>query len=320
MILAGLASLHLLLALAGSPPDGRPPNAMAPDVSEPTAPVKETYTFGIAPQRAATDLARQWAPLLRYLSEKTGHALEFKTARDIATFEARLAAGEYDFTYLSPYHYVTYRRSPGYLAFAREKNRSLMGIIVVRADSPYRNLRDLNGQTLAFSAPGAFAASLIPRAHLRSEGIAYAPTYVVSQDSVYYGVAKGLFAAGGGIPQTLDKLPADVRGQLRTLWTSRDYAPHVLAVHPRVAGKVREQIFAAMAGMEQDARGRELLESLGFHSFAGAYDGEYDEMRALAPRIREVLCADYTPGAAAAAAARGAPPPECAAAAPARAP
>ena len=51
--------------------------------------------FGIVPQQSASKLAGLWTPILAYLSQKTGYAIRFKTARDIPTFEQRLAAGDY---------------------------------------------------------------------------------------------------------------------------------------------------------------------------------------------------------------------------------
>ena len=57
----------------------------------------ETLTFSVVPQQSASKLARLWSPILAYLSEQSGVKLQFTTAKDIPTFEKRLADGEYDF-------------------------------------------------------------------------------------------------------------------------------------------------------------------------------------------------------------------------------
>ena len=62
-----------------------------------------TLSIGIVPQQNATKLARLWTPICNYLSQQTGHRFVFKTAKDIPTFEKRLAAGEYDIAYMNPY-------------------------------------------------------------------------------------------------------------------------------------------------------------------------------------------------------------------------
>ena len=174
-----------------------PTTASAAEIPSKTVPAR-TYSLGIVPQHKAADLAARWVPLLQYLSARTGLHVEFRTARDIPTFEQQLAQGEYDFAYMNPFQYVLFQQKSGYRALARQRAYGLRGIVVVRADSPYRTLRDLEGQALAFPAPSAFAASILTRAQLRAEGVRTTPSFVVSHDSVYYGVVNRLFAGGGG--------------------------------------------------------------------------------------------------------------------------
>ena len=122
-----------------------------------------TLTFGVVPQQAASTLVRSWGPVLRYLEQKTGYRFVFRTAPDIPTFEQRLAAGEYDFAYMNPYHFVAVNRGEaGYQAIARAKDKKIRGILVVRKDSPLSQLQELDGKELAFPAPAAFANASVP--------------------------------------------------------------------------------------------------------------------------------------------------------------
>ncbi|MEM7252850.1 MAG: PhnD/SsuA/transferrin family substrate-binding protein, partial [Pseudomonadota bacterium] len=116
------------------------------------------YRFGVVPQQAAKQLARSWGPLFAYLSRKTGHRFVFATAPNIPEFERRVAAGEYDVAYMNPYHYTVFGDNPGYRALAKAMNKQIRGIVVVRADSPITSIGELDGETLAFPAPAAFAA------------------------------------------------------------------------------------------------------------------------------------------------------------------
>ena len=242
---------------------------------------QQTLTFGIVPQQSAAKLARMWTPLLEYLSVQTGQRVQFKTAPDIPEFEQRLANGEYDFAYMNPYHYTTFHRSPGYQAFAKQKDKYLKGIIVVRADSAYQDLHEFSDQTLAFPAPAAFAASIVTRAEFSSLGIPITPKYVSSHDSVYRTVAKGIYPAGGGVVRTLKGLEPEIREQLRILWTSPPYTPHALAVHPRVAADTVAAISAAMQQLDQSEQGRQLLKQINFRGVAAANDTDWDDIRKL---------------------------------------
>jgi len=110
------------------------------------------FSFGVVPQRTAIDLARSWVPILDYLGAKTGYRFEFRTARDADAFEQRLDTGEFDLVYMNPYQYILSHAKHGYRVYAKEKDRLLTGLIVVRANSPYREVRELEGKTLAFAA------------------------------------------------------------------------------------------------------------------------------------------------------------------------
>lgn len=257
-----------------------------------TAEEKRALTFGVVPQQSASLLAEHWTPVFSYLSAKTGYVIRFRTAKDIPTFERRVAAGEYDLAYMNPYHYTAFHRSPGYRVFAKEKDKTLMGVIVVRRDSPYRDLRDLADKTLAFPAPAAFAATVIPLAHFRALDIPVQPKYVFSHDSVYLTVAKGIYPGGGGVQRTLDALRPEVRKQLRVLWQTPRYTPHAIAAHPRVPAAVVARLREAMLAMDGDARGRALLARIGFKGIVPATDADYDDIRALRIPLLDALITD----------------------------
>lgn len=241
----------------------------------------QTYSFGIVPQQSASELAKLWVPILTYLENKTGYRLQFTTARDIPTFEQRLAASEYDFAYMNPYHYTVFHASLGYTAVVAERDRQLEGIVVVRKDSSYQSIADLGGMRIAFPSPASFAASILPSRFMDKNGIAHTPVYVSSHDSVYLTVAQGLYPAGAGIERTLALVDPAVRAQLRVLWVTQSVAPHPIAVHPRVPSQVTERLKSELLAMAADPQGSALLKALGFNDFVEVDDADYDTVRAL---------------------------------------
>lgn len=240
-----------------------------------------SIAFGVVPQQSASRLAAVWTPILGYLSDKTGYAFHFKTARDIPTFEQRLAAAQYDIAYMNPYHYVAFNRRPGYRVFAMEKDVSLGGIVVVAKRSHISSISQLNGKTIAFPAPAAFAATLLVRAQLGREGVRVAPKFVSSHDSVYQAVAKGMYPAGGGVMRTLENLDPTLRSRLRVLWSTDTYPPHAIAAHRRLPTAVIQKIQEAMFHMHEDPTGRELLKAASFKGITAARDSDYERVRAL---------------------------------------
>jgi phosphate/phosphite/phosphonate ABC transporter binding protein len=240
-----------------------------------------TLSFGVVPQQSASKLAKLWTPILNYLNKQTGYRLRLKTAQNIPAFEQRLAAGEYDLSYMNPYHYTTFHRAPGYQAFARARDKRIRGIVVVRKDSPVKGLQEFAGQTLAFPSPAAFAASVLPRARFKSEGITITPKYVSSHDSVYRAVARGLYPAGGGVMRTFKNVDPSISGQLRILWTTRPYTPHAIAAHPRITKQVVQRLQQAMLAMGQSPQGKKLLAAIRIKGFERGKDKDWDDVRAL---------------------------------------
>ena len=255
---------------------------------------QQPLTVGIVPQQSAAKLARMWTPLLEYLSTQAGQDLQFSTAPNIPEFERRLANGEYDLAYMNPYHYTTFNRSPGYQAFAKQKNKQLKGIIVVRADSEYQTLDALGNQALAFPSPAAFAASIVTRARFNSMDVPITPKYVSSHDSVYRAVAKGIYPAGGGVMRTFNGLEPEIRKQLRILWTSPPYTPHALAAHPRVPADIVAAISEAMQQLDESEQGLELLRQINFSGVVAASDTDWDDIRKLNIDLLDGMVANST--------------------------
>jgi len=242
---------------------------------------QKSLSFGVVPQQSATRLAEEWGPLLAEISRRSGVALVFKTAPSIPIFEERLAKGEYDLAYMNPYHYVVFHAAVGYQAFAKEQDRRLKGILVVRKDSAYRKPADLAGKTVVFPAPAAFAASILPQAELGRLKIAIDARFVASHDSVYRAVASGLQEAGGGIQRTFEAMPAEIRDALRVLSETPAYTPHAFAAHPRVPPGLVSKVLAAMAALAGDESGQRLLAPLAFKGITAAQDKEWSDIRAL---------------------------------------
>ncbi len=239
------------------------------------------YTFGIGPTQSATELAKRWTPIMQYLSEKSGVTLQFRTAKDIPTFQQQMREGVYDLAYINPYNYLQDHKGLGYNAFAREKDGKLFGVLVVKKDAPIQTVEQLNSQTVAFPTAAAIASTWLPLGMLKDKGVQVTPQYVNSMDSVYRSVAKGLFPAGGGEMRTFGMIDAEVRNELRILWTSEALPPFAFEAHPRVPKAVVAKVQKAMNEMENDAQGISLLKGINFKGIEVTDDADYNDMRKL---------------------------------------
>ena len=245
------------------------------------------YTFGIVPQQSAIVLAKKWMPIFQYLTEKTGYKFVFKTTKTIPEFEKNVLAKEYDFAYMNPYHYTVFHERAGYRAMLKQGNKQIKGIMVARKDSPINSLADLNGQKLAFPAPAAFAATVIPQSVMKQDGIIYKPFYVSSHESVYKNVAYKNFVAGGGIERTFSNTPKDIRDQLKVIWRSKGYTPHAIAASPEISDEVVQSVIEAFLSMNENQTGKKLLAGLKFKSVIKANNSDWDDVRQLDIQLLE---------------------------------
>lgn len=242
---------------------------------------EKSLIFGVVPQQSAKVLAALWTPILQHVSETSGVPVTFATAKDIPTFEKRLQEGRYDIAYMNPYHYIVFNELSGYQAIAKQIDKTIMGVIVAKQGSKYKRIEDLQGANIAFPAPAAFAATILPQAELNRLGIKFTPTYVSSHDSVYLNVSKAFFPAGGGIKRTLNNMPETTRSKLTTIWQSAAYTPHAIAALASIDPVKRDKIQNALMSMSQSKDGLSLLKSINFKGFEQANNQDWDDVRAL---------------------------------------
>lgn len=243
----------------------------------PSVVAQPSIVFGVVPQQSATKLVQQWQPLLQRWGDLAGVEIKFATARDIPTFEARLMAGAYDIAYMNPYHFTLVNQNTGYTALARAKNKRITGIIVARRGKSV-SLDELQEKTIAFPAPRAFAASIITQSELSQKGIKFTPKYVGSHDSVYLGVLKGLYIAGGGVKRTFESLPSEIKDQLSIIYTTAGYTPHAIAVSNNVDEEITLALRKAISQLNDDPKTQESFTLLNIDGLQLAQDQDWQDV------------------------------------------
>lgn len=243
---------------------------------------ERVYAFGVVPQVDSRELFTVWQPLLNRLSRVTGLRIHLAGSPGIPEFEKALAQGWYDFAYMNPYHLLMAAEAQGYRPMLRDGASDLQGILVVRDDSPIRDVRQLAGKEIVFPAPNALGASLLPRAYLRDRlDLPYTARYVESHSSVYLNVAMGISPAGGGVMHTLMQQPTAVSSRLRILFRTEKLAPHPIAVHPRVSKAVVDKVYRGFRTLLQDRELAPLLARIPVTRFVDASMADYAPLRDL---------------------------------------
>jgi len=236
-------------------------------------------TFGVVPQFEQRKLFAIWKPIVDELRRRSGVDIRLAVTLTVPEFEVALEKGSFDLVYANPYHILRVSEGQGYIPLVRDQE-ALRGILVVRRDSPLRDVRQLAGKTLAVPSPNALGASLLLRADLeRLYGVRLTMVNVRTHSSVYLNVLNGLTDAGGGVEKTLAEQDPAIQDGLRILYTTRSMPSHPVAAHPRLKPDIRERVRKALLDLAATPAGVALLAEVPMNSPVAASLDDYLQMR-----------------------------------------
>lgn len=221
---------------------------------------QRVYTIGVVPQFTPLTIHRSWGPFIDRLSQETGIKFRLRVYPNFKQFLSDVRRGEPDFVFLAPFHAVIAHKEQGYVPLIRDDANKLVGLLVVRKDSPITSVNALDGKRISFPSPNAFAASIYMRAYLsEKEDIKFIPRYVGTHDNVYRHVLVKLSAAGGGVNKTLIRQPVNLRDKLRVLYQLPGVAAHPISAHPRVPKTIQEKFVTTIMDLHASNIEKSLL-------------------------------------------------------------
>lgn len=240
----------------------------------------KTYTFAVTPQFEQRKLIAIWMPIVEAVQKRTGLSLKLTSMMSVPEFEKELAKSTFDFVYCNPYNIIKSVPDPGYIPLVRD-SAPLRGILLVRKDSVYTKLADLEKKTVAFPSPNAIGASLLMRADLaRLHHVTINPMYVKTHSSVYLHVVNGLADAGGGVETTLQEQEPAVKDALRIIYTTREFPSLPVAANPRVPKTDREKVRKALLELSATPEGKEMFARVPMQDPVATSLEDYAPMRA----------------------------------------
>ena len=218
-----------------------------------------TYRFSPVNQWDIPKTAAYWNPIVRYVSEKSGVQLELKIGRTSADTTSYVITQEVEFVF-SNHLFSPEREALGWKVFGRRNVAQLRGQIAVPADSSITTLEDLQGKTVAFAGPEAFAGYKVPSAHLASRGIRVRADFGGNQNAAFAQMFAGKAQAVGSNSMLIDGYAKREGRRFRVLWTSEGYHDLALMASGKVPEKDLRAVAQAFFGMHTDPVGREILE------------------------------------------------------------
>jgi len=241
-------------------------------------------------------------PLTAYLEKKLARrivAVHINTFDFIEMAERR----EFDVLQTNGYIYINVKEKTGAVLIAREAKKEIGedtgGLIVVRADSPIRTLRDLRGKTMVFGpvlSPGGYLTQyeILIRAGLDPERVFSKYTFLPGawqHEKVVYSVLYGDTDAGAVRFGDLDIMEAEgkiKKSDLRVLAASDPVPNCTFFALPHVDGETIDMIRKALLDLDSrdfstvDGERLNVLKRDGVDGYVPTTDGEFDVLRRMA--------------------------------------
>ena len=155
--------------------------------------------FGSVAMDTPAVMQERLKPLTSYLSETLGRPVVLKLAPDMASAIDDVSNGNVELAYLTPVAYIRSNAAGKTRLVAKtitKKRASFQLMIVVREDSPIRQVEDLQNKTFAFGDP----AALLQRAVVVGAGMELAQLgeyhFLGHYDNIVRGVLNKDFDAG----------------------------------------------------------------------------------------------------------------------------
>lgn len=247
----------------------------------------DSLTLGVHPYLNAAELQRRFAPLCAYLSRVCGRPVQWRILPSFGDMAEQFGQPGLELAFTGPTLYVRLRQQQPHLQMLGSLSDGqglLRGALVVRQDSPLRQVADLRGQTLALVAPYSTMGCMVPRAVLAEHRLGLedlaAVAFLGNHDNVAYAVLAGRYAAGAVKQEVLDSLQG---AGLRVLAPLPPVADHLFIASPTLEPQLVDCLRTALQQLHLSAEGRTLLRALrpDARCVAPVQDSDYDGLRGL---------------------------------------
>jgi phosphonate transport system substrate-binding protein len=294
-----LALISLLLAGCGSAPEESTITIKLSDLQPlPTPLVKEVTPLkvSVAAVISPQGTNNSYQLLLDYLGEKLKRPVELVQRRTYTETNSLVETGEVDLAFVCTSAYVIgHDQFDMRLLVAPQVKGTTTynSLLIVRADSPAKSIRDLQGKVFAFTDPLSNSGRVYPTYLVQQLG--YTPEaffgrifFTYNHDNAIRAVASGL-ADGAAVDSmvydyALENDPS-LANRVRVIQRSPDFGIPPVVAGPKISPQLKALLAEILLGMANDPRGQQALRQLGLEAFVPISDSAYDSARELIKQV-----------------------------------
>lgn len=247
--------------------------------------------FGVFPSMSARQLVESYRPLADALEQRLHRRVLIYSARDFLTFVERTRQGEYDILLTAPHLAWLARQDAGYRPLLKYAQPA-RGLLVVKTDSPFRDVESLRGRAIATAAPIALAV-LALEAELAAHGMRRSIDYQTSDSATHTNAA--MQVVGGRADAAMlglhpyNLMPPKLRRQLRILAETPPLSSLMYLTHPRVRAAEAQAAGEALLDFARSPEGQAFMQRGGYGGFAEVDGSELRAFRPYALQTQQIL-------------------------------
>jgi len=259
-------------------------NKYEPKYSNKPIELNKTYVLGVHPLHNPKRLFEVYQPLVDYINKKIPSiTLKLEASRNYATYNEKLFSQKFDFSLPNPYQTVK-SLDYGYEVFGKMGNDELFsGVIIVRKDSKIKKVSDLKGKVVAYPAPTALAATMMPQYYLYENGIDIKKditnNYVGSQESSIMNVYLEKSQASSTWPLAWNgfkKLKPKIAKELKIIWKTKPLVNNGLVVKKGTPEELTKNISNILFSLHKSSEGKKILEAMGIDYYEKADEKTFE--------------------------------------------
>ncbi len=228
--------------------------------------------------------------LLRYLGDKMGQRVELVQRRTYQAANDLIQSKVVDAAFVCSLPYVLGHDKFGMELLVTTEIDSLpryYSYIIVRKDSGIENFEELRGKTFAFMDPDSNSGTLYPTYRLAQMGespLSFFHNYIYTygHDNSVKAVLNNTVDGAAVENLIFNYMAAQdsvVASQIKVIEVSPPFASPPVVVHPELNSKIKEGLRSILLNMNQDDRGREILDRMNIDGFGLVRDSAYDSIR-----------------------------------------
>lgn len=289
---AGVLFVFVLFSLAACSDAENPLYKPQYTANPPAGPTH--FIFAPHPLMTPQKLAEVYGALVDQLNQRLARdriTLKLEASSSYAAFNEKLRGRKVHFALPNPYQTVL-SQNYGYRIFGKaDRDEDFRGIILLRRDFPLASPQGLRGATVAFSAPTALAATMMPELFFKENGLDprrdIVQLFTGAHDSAIISACLGSAAAACTWPRAWELFQKDYPQEARLLtvrWRTPTLPDNGLVVLDSVPEHVRRKVAQAFFQLHESPESRRIVLLSGTARYIPADNATYAPVHAFIAR------------------------------------